>query len=232
MPELTDLAAVAAKQDPSMLATACVPDHDSEFDSLLRRDRANSMRHPYDEEEIGLGNGGEYVLRQNQIITSPENVRYKIVQYLGQGTFGQVVKCINLETGSEHAVKIIKNKMEYILQGLVETKILEKLNSSPDRSDFEKEHLIKMQDYFVFRDYLCIVFELLSKSLYDIVQESDRGLSLDRVRDYVKQILEALVSCKQANLIHCDLKPENILVASDGRNVKLIDFGSAAFNGH
>ena len=142
------------------------------------------------------------------------------------------MKCINLQTGSEHAVKIIKNKTEYILQGIVEIKILEKLNNSPDRTEFEKQHLIKMQDYFVFRDYLCIVFELLSKSLYDIIQETERGLSLDIVRDYTRQILEALVTCKQANMIHCDLKPENIPVANDGVNVKLIDFGSAAFNGH
>ena len=89
-----------------------------------------------------------------------------------------------------------------------------------------------MQDYFVFRDFLCIVFELLSKSLYSLVQETDRGLPLHTVRDYIRQILEALVTCENSNLIHCDLKPENILVAEDGVNVKLIDFGNATFNGH
>ena len=55
---------------------------------------------------------------------------------------------------------------------------------------------------------------------------------MSKVRDYTRQILEALVTCKDSNLIHCDLKPENILTAKDGLNVKLIDFGSAAFNGH
>ena len=83
-----------------------------------------------------------------------------------------------------------------------------------------------MQDYFIFRDYLCIVFEILSKSLYDAVQETELGLSLDTIRNYMRQILEALVICKQSNLIHCDLKPENILITKDdGLNVKLIDFG-------
>ena len=114
-----------------------------------------------------IGSGGEYVLRENQILLSPEGTAYKIIGYLGQGTFGQVVKCINLRTGSQHAVKIIKNKQEFMLQGLMEVKLLQKLNASP--SEFEKQHLIKMQDYFVFHDYLCIVFELLSKSLYSIV---------------------------------------------------------------
>ena len=89
-----------------------------------------------------------------------------------------------------------------------------------------------MEDYFVFRDYLCIVFELLDKSLYDVVSQTERGLRLDDVREYLRQILEAPVSFKNSNLIHCDLKPENILVDSSGKNLKLIDFGSAAFNGH
>lgn len=89
-----------------------------------------------------------------------------------------------------------------------------------------------MEDYFVFRDYLCLVFELLQSSLYETIQETDRGLSLSKVREYTRQILEALVTCKESNLIHCDLKPENILTAKDGLNVKLIDFGSATFNGH
>lgn len=185
-----------------------------------------------DEIEIGMGNGGEYVHCKNQILISPEGNRYKIVQYLGQGTFGQVVKCINLESHTLHAIKIIKNKQEYTIQGLVEIKILEKLIYDQNRTEYEKQHLIKMEDYFVFRDYLCIVFELLDKSLYDVVSQTERGLPLDDVREYLRQILEALVSFKNSNLIHCDLKPENILVDSGGRNLKLIDFGSAAFNGH
>lgn len=68
-----------------------------------------------DEIEIGMGSGGEYVHCKNQILISPEGKKYKIIQYLGQGTFGQVVKCINLETNTLHAIKIIKNKQEYTI---------------------------------------------------------------------------------------------------------------------
>ena len=82
-----------------------------------------------------------------------------------------------------------------------------------------------MEDYFVFRDYLCIVFELLDKSLYDVVSQTERGLRLDDVREYLRQILEALVSFKNSNLIHCDLKPENILL-KDGQ-VRICDVGSS-----
>jgi serine/threonine protein kinase len=88
-----------------------------------------------------------------------------------------------------------------------------------------------MQDYFVFKGYLCIVFELLDKSLYDIVSKTKMGLPLNDVRDYLRQMLNSLVTIKDANLIHCDLKPENILLHQDGKTIKMIDFGSATFHG-
>jgi len=51
----------------------------------------------------------------------------------------------------------------------VEIRVLQKLLEDPNRSDFEKQHLINLEEYFVFQGYLCLVFELLDKSLYDIV---------------------------------------------------------------
>ena len=111
----------------------------------------------------------------------------------------------------------------------MEIKILERLQETP--VEIEKEHLVKMEDYFVFKGFLCIVFELLDKSLYDIVSKTKMGLSLEQVRSFMRQMLQGLVTIKDANLIHCDLKPENVLVHEDGKRVKLIDFGSAAFNG-
>ena len=55
-----------------------------------------------------------------------------------------------------------------------------------NQTDFEKQHLIQMQDHFVFRGYLCIVFELLDRSLYSIISETEMGLQLDEVRHYVR----------------------------------------------
>ncbi len=42
-----------------------------------------------------------------------------------KGTFGQVVKCKNLDTDQFLAVKVVKNKPAYLTQGLVEVRILE-----------------------------------------------------------------------------------------------------------
>lgn len=51
--------------------------------------------------------------------------RYQILDLLGQGTFGQVVKCQNLKTKEIVAIKVIKNKPAYYNQSLVEVAILE-----------------------------------------------------------------------------------------------------------
>jgi len=53
--------------------------------------------------------------------------RYEIVDILGKGSFGQVVRCIDHKTGGLVAVKIIRNKKRFHQQALVEVKILQKL---------------------------------------------------------------------------------------------------------
>jgi dual specificity protein kinase YAK1 len=51
--------------------------------------------------------------------------RYLILDVLGQGTFGQVVKCQNTKTHEIIAVKVVKNKPAYFNQSMMEVTILE-----------------------------------------------------------------------------------------------------------
>ena len=53
--------------------------------------------------------------------------RYEIVDILGKGSFGQVVRCIDHKLGVLVAVKIIRNKKRFHQQALVEVNILQKL---------------------------------------------------------------------------------------------------------
>ncbi len=53
--------------------------------------------------------------------------RYEIVDLLGKGSFGQVVRCIDHKTGVLVAIKIIRNKKRFHQQALVEVDILKKL---------------------------------------------------------------------------------------------------------
>ena len=53
--------------------------------------------------------------------------RYEIVDILGKGSFGQVVRCVDHRTGVLVAIKIIRNKKRFHQQALVEVDILQKL---------------------------------------------------------------------------------------------------------
>ncbi|KAJ5096130.1 hypothetical protein NUU61_005486 [Penicillium alfredii] len=153
--------------------------------------------------------------------------RYLILDVLGQGTFGQVVKCQNLKTGEVVAVKCIKNKTAYFNQSMMEVSVLDLLNSKYDKND--DHHLLRLKDTFIHRQHLCLAFELLSVNLYELIKQNQfRGLSTTLVRVFAQQLLNALSLLNKAHLIHCDLKPENILLKNlESPIIKVIDFGSA-----
>jgi len=91
--------------------------------------------------------------------------------------------------------------------------------------------VIHVEDYFSFRKHVCIIFELLSNSLYELLKtNSFKGLSPRLVNRFGIQILIALKFTKSLNILHCDLKPENILLKkADKSGIKVIDFGSSCF---
>jgi dual specificity protein kinase YAK1 len=57
--------------------------------------------------------------------------RYVILDILGQGTFGQVVKCQNVKSHEIVAVKVVKNKPAYFNQSMMEVTILELASDHP-----------------------------------------------------------------------------------------------------
>ncbi|KAJ3033951.1 dual specificity protein kinase yak1, partial [Rhizophlyctis rosea] len=179
----------------------------------------------YDNEEW------DYILYVNDILGPQEGRQYQIMDVLGQGTFGQVVKCVNLKTKETVAVKVIKNKPAYYNQSLVEVAILDLLNNEHDPHD--KHHIVRLRDTFVFRHHLCLVFEMLSVNLYELIKQNQfRGLSTNLVRVFVSQILDALGVLGRGRIIHCDLKPEvggvgGVFLGLDSPSIKVIDYGSA-----
>lgn len=157
--------------------------------------------------------------------------RYKIVEFLGKGTFGQVVKCLNTETGDYVAVKVIKNHPSYYNQGLVEARTLKELINTFDPDSY---NIVHFYESFIFRNHLCIVFELLNVNLYELIKLNKfRGFTPKLVSLFAKQILTCLTALYHLRIIHCDLKPENILLEPlsnhKGPKVKVIDFGSACY---
>lgn len=183
--------------------------------------------------EPALNNGhdnleSDFILIVNDILGDEEGHRYQILELLGHGTFGQVVRCRNVTTGQMVAVKVIKNKPAYFKQSLFEVNVLELLNHGDSQSS-TSPYIIKLVDHFIYAKHLCMAFELLGINLYELLKFNQfRGLSLSLVRIFAAQILEALVVLHDSGVIHCDLKPENILLRDlDSTSIKVIDFGSA-----
>lgn len=68
----------------------------------------------------------DYILYVNDVLGGEDGRdRYLILDVLGQGTFGQVVKCQNMRTHDLVAVKVVKNKPAYLQQSKMEVAILE-----------------------------------------------------------------------------------------------------------
>lgn len=135
-----------------------------------------------------------------------------------------------MKTNDIVAVKVVKNKPAYFNQSMMEVTILElvrlvlsfpfeplsnsrQLNNQCDPMD--EHHILRLLDSFIHRNHLCLVFELLSSNLYELIKQNQfQGLSTQLVKVFTAQLLDALTVLKEARLIHCDLKPENILLKS------------------
>ena len=166
----------------------------------------------------------DYILHHDEVLAD----RYEVRGRLGKGSFGQVVRCLDRETGKEVALKIIKSKRPFTVQARTEIRLLEQLQQNDPDGEYRT---VRMLHTFTFRNHQCIAFELLSCNLYELLRNTNfRGISLNLTRKFARQVLKTLhfLRSLQDPIIHCDLKPENILLCHPRRSaVKVIDFGSA-----
>ncbi|KAK9115860.1 hypothetical protein Sjap_014807 [Stephania japonica] len=158
--------------------------------------------------------------------------RYHVTEYLGSAAFSKAIQAHDLHTGMDVCVKIIKNNKDFFDQSLDEIKLLKFVNKN-DPAD--KYHILRLYDYFYYREHLLIVCELLKANLYEFHKFNRESggevyFTMPRLQSITIQCLEALQFLHGLGLIHCDLKPENILVKSYSRcEVKVIDLGSSCF---
>lgn len=196
---------------------------------ILGNNQKQLFNYGYDDENH------DYIIKPNEIFFE----RYEIDSLIGKGSFGQVVKAYDHLGHCPVAIKIIKNKKAFHDQAHIEVKLLKLIQKYQDDNKFlqaGKENIVKLKSHFIWRNHLCLVFELLSYNLYDLLKNTRyNGVSLKLTRKFAQQILLALqyLSRPELNIIHCDLKPENILLCNPRRSaIKIIDFGSSCQLGH
>ncbi|KAK3928942.1 Homeodomain-interacting protein kinase 2 [Frankliniella fusca] len=170
---------------------------------------------------------GDYQLVQHEVLYS-NTTQYEVLEFLGRGTFGQVVKCWKKGTNEIVAIKILKNHPSYARQGQIEVGILSRLA----QENADEFNFVRALEGFQHKNHTCLVFEMLEQNLYDFLKQNKFSpLPLKFIRPILQQVLTALLKLKQLGLIHADLKPENIMLVDPQRQpyrVKVIDFGSAS----
>lgn len=166
--------------------------------------------------------------------------RYRILDTLGEGTFGKVIKVQDLYKNRSVALKIIKNVKKYREAAKLEINVLAKLNKYDPTG---KNLCVSMLDWFDYHGHMCIAFEILGKSVFDFLKDNAYSpYPLDQVRQMAYELCFSVNFLHRNRLTHTDLKPENILFRdSDAEladsvqtvknpEIRLIDFGSATFN--
>lgn len=130
--------------------------------------------------------------------------RYKVVGEAGKGVFSTVLRCIDVQSGSEVVVKVARLNEAMKRAGRKEVEYLKLLT----KKDPENKYCtLRMLDSFEEQEFLCLVLEAMDISLRETVYlyGHGEGLSLAAVRYYGKRCLMGLYHMKQCGLVHTDL---------------------------
>ena len=186
----------------------------------------NKIQYNHKEKNNGFDyDNGNYKLVQGDHL----GYRFEIKNFIGKGSFGSVCECFDHKKSEFVAIKILKNKKIYHYQGGIELSLLKAIK---DNDPEDKNNLIKIKFYFIFRNHICIVFPLLGMSIYSYLSKiKTEGIPMRQIRNYSEQIIKSLITLESLSIIHCDIKPENLLFTNNSfTQLKLIDFGSSCLS--
>jgi len=160
----------------------------------------------------------ETVHRDNKIQT-----RFRLIDKIGEGTYGIVFKAEDRENPHEGPVALKKIWLDERGEGvpvttLREVALLKELNHV---------NIVRMRDFIAMTPRLFLVFDFLDQDLKQCLDSHFlHGTPPLFVKWCMVQILRGLEFCHGKRVIHRDLKPQNVLIDHSG-NVKLADFGLA-----
>ena len=149
---------------------------------------------------------------------------YRVERELGVGTFGRVVECLDLTksraSGGDRdhrqqqdegnhlvAIKMVRKVKRYYESALIEADIVSDVNRRGGPRGRGTSHFAVMYDAFNFHGHYCLVFESLGPSLYDYLKRNKyQPFPMNYVRDFSRQLLEAIEFLHSFRLIHTDCK--------------------------
>lgn len=93
--------------------------------------------------------------------------RYLVKEFLGAASFSKVVHVQDISNQKHLCLKIIENNKDFFDQSLDEIKILRILR---ENGNLGEHHILKLHDFFYFKEHLFLVTELLKDNLYDYLK--------------------------------------------------------------
>ncbi|KAB0801551.1 hypothetical protein PPYR_05905 [Photinus pyralis] len=149
--------------------------------------------------------------------------RFKIIGLLGRGTFGSVYRAVDIYTSKRLALKVSNDKY-YNFSLTKEGELIRALNVVGGA-----RMVTNIVGSTMWRGFKCVLYrECVGTLLSPITMHPNIGVSLNLIRIYTRQLLQALCFLNSKRLIHCDIKPENVLVCRVGSAaIKLGDFGAS-----
>ncbi|CAF4095511.1 unnamed protein product [Adineta steineri] len=146
--------------------------------------------------------------------------QWQLERQLGSGSFGDVYRALNIQTGEYVAIKLEANNT-YSHQLAFEAKLyklMKGIQGIPKLFWFGEEG-----------EYKCLVIELLGPSIEDLFNLCQRQFSLKTILMLVDQMILRIECFHRKFYLHRDIKPDNFLVGinKDSTKIFLIDFGLA-----
>lgn len=145
--------------------------------------------------------------------------KYECLEKIGEGTYGQVYRGKDKETGEIVALKRVMSDDE--TEGILGTTIREIMILR----QMSHPHIVRLHDVLFRPPKLTMVFENCD---CDLTAHIKRGLPVD-TRRFMWEFMSGLAYLHSHSIIHRDLKPQNLLLKEGV--LKIADFGLARVEG-
>jgi len=143
---------------------------------------------------------------------------YKKLEKLGEGTYGVVTKAIHKPSNRVVAMK--KVKLERDEEGIPATTLRE----ISLLHELRHPNIVELLGCIYNRETIYLIFEHLCYDLKKFIDHIGR-CSTTQVKFIMKELFKGVDFCHRNRFLHRDLKPQNVLVSSDGKHIKIADFG-------